>query len=509
MRAYTTITILLFGLQSFLYAQESSTQTKLDSIEQEVQKAFSLFQKSEYAKAIDIDTKILPYALETGNDVLAGRCYNLIGNCYYFINKDTLCFHYLFKAEKLFERAKDTFNLTLVYNDIGITYKDFDSLSQAKNYLNKALDIANASGYDVDKIYPLANIGDILIINEQEYAKGIEYCLNSLEILDNLNDDTKSIRAYLYESLSYAYFKLGDTKNYLKYFNLCEKTAQENKYFKVLKTLYKNQSDVHKEQNDYKSAYKFYVLYKSSNDSILKKREFEKAKQIEADNFIRENQEQLNLARRENNFKETTLKKSKTYNTIFAIFIVALLISLYVAYRKNKELKIAKERADELSKVKSNFYSEISHELRTPLFAVIELSTLLLKENVNKEHKEYLESLNFSGNHLLALINNVLEINKVESGKIKVEQIDFNLKILIVNIIDSLEYALRNSGNKIHLHYDDSIPEKLRGDSLKLTQILINLISNAIKFTTNGDIDITIKCVKNIQDKVLPLLSDY
>ena len=125
----------------------------------------------------------------------------------------------------------------------------------------------------------------------------------------------------------------------------------------------------------------------------------------------------------------------------------------------------------------------------------------MLRENDNIEHKEYLESLKFSGNHLMSLINNVLELNKVESGEMKLNEQNFSLKTLTINIIDSLEYALQNSNNQIHLNYDAELPETMVGDSLKLSQVLINLISNAIKFTHNGHINITIKKVDSDEDK--------
>ena len=227
-----------------------------------------------------------------------------------------------------------------------------------------------------------------------------------------------------------------------------------------------------------------------------------KNKKIEADSFILENKKQLALAKKEQEFQRAIISKGIIFTLLLAFISLSLFVSLYLIYIKNKKYKIAKVKAEQLSKVKSNFYSEISHELRTPLYAVIELSRLLLKENINRKHKEYLESLNFSGNHLLSLINNVLELNKVESGNLELQILNFKLKNLINSVAESLEYAMQDSHNTIHMVYDDTIPEYLNGDSLKLSQLFINLISNAIKFTNNGNIYVTTKLIDKTDSNV-------
>ena len=218
---------------------------------------------------------------------------------------------------------------------------------------------------------------------------------------------------------------------------------------------------------------------------------------------LKANQEKIELIENKRLVQEISLNKTKNYNFILVILSVLLLLATYLVFRKGKQFKMACDRAQELSKTKSKFYSEISHELRTPLYAVIELSNLLLQENPSLKQKEYLDSLKFSGNHLLALINNILELNKEESQKVQLDLVNFNLDQLINNVIDSLEFALQNRKNTIILNYDVALPKLLIGDSFKLSQVLINLISNAIKFTENGHIKINIKLEREKEDDVL------
>ncbi len=490
--------LFIFIIPFHLLAQ-SVSETLLDSMSKQADRAFKLFEQGKYGESITISNRVLQFAKTTNDSILMGRCYASLGNSHYYVSKDSLSFYYLFKAQAIFEKKKDTFNLVLAYNDLGVNYKDFDSIPQANVYFSKAINLARSGGYEDDLIYPLSNIADNKIYVEKKFEEGIEYSLEILKIINRIEayKDRKLV-PLLYLQLSYAYYKIDDFKNHQLYFDKCVATSKKNSHIEVLASLYKDQALLFKEDTRFEKAFELMQQYSIYNDSLYKIKEYEKAKQIEADNFIRENKEKVRLLEAEQEFKDATITKFRTYNTLLALFVIGLLISIYLIFKKNKQLKYAKKKAEELSKAKSNFYSEISHELRTPLYGVIELSKLLLKENVNSSHEEYLESLNFSASHLLSLINNVLELNKIESGKIKLEVLDFTLKTLINNIVDSLEFALRNSQNKIHIEFDDAIPIALKGDSLKLSQVFINLISNAIKFTHNGNIYVKAKLSEDL-----------
>src|SRR5690606_25751710 len=149
--------------------------------------------------------------------------------------------------------------------------------------------------------------------------------------------------------------------------------------------------------------------------------------------------------------------------------------------------------AEKASTARAEFLSTVSHELRTPLNAINGITHLLLEENPKKSQMNYLTSLKFSGNYLLTFINEILEINRIESSVIVPEQINFNLKLLLENIQNSLkEMALANN-NKYIIDIDQSIPNNLLGDPTKLSQIFINLINNALKFTKNGEVKVIAK----------------
>ena len=171
----------------------------------------------------------------------------------------------------------------------------------------------------------------------------------------------------------------------------------------------------------------------------------------------------------------------------------------YLLRAKNRQLIGEKNKAEAATRAKTQFLSTITHELRTPIYAVTGLTHLLLTGHPTKEQKEHLKSLKFSGEHLLALINNILDFNKLEVGKVVIQATPFSLKTRLQNIVSALSKSAQEKNNKLHLEVDENLPEKIIGDYVKLSQVIINLTGNAIRFTENGDVWIRI-VVKEISN---------
>lgn len=159
----------------------------------------------------------------------------------------------------------------------------------------------------------------------------------------------------------------------------------------------------------------------------------------------------------------------------------------------------AKELAEKSSKFKSDFLSIMSHEIRTPMNAVIGTTNLLISEEPKPEQLEYLNILKFSGENLLAIINDILDYNKIEAGKLELNQVKFNIHTLVQKIKQSFLAKAMEKRLALELYIDEAIPEFLTGDQMRLSQILNNLISNAVKFTEKGSI--TIKLEAGNSDK--------
>lgn len=161
-------------------------------------------------------------------------------------------------------------------------------------------------------------------------------------------------------------------------------------------------------------------------------------------------------------------------------------------------LIVARQKAEEAALSKQIFMSTMSHEIRTPLNEVIGITNLLLQGNPREDQMDFIKTLRFSGNHLLTLVNDVLDYNKMESGKIIFEQVQFNFNDFMDEIVRSYSFRSKAKHLEFVINQEKNVPAEVIGDQIRLNQILSNLLSNALKFTNQGGITIGIREIERV-----------
>ena len=185
-----------------------------------------------------------------------------------------------------------------------------------------------------------------------------------------------------------------------------------------------------------------------------------------------------------------------------ALWICMVLVGLYFSTLVTRMTK-ALQREEAANQAKRSFISSVSHELRTPLNAIIGMANLLHSTSLNREQGDMVRSLDNASHLMLALIEDVLDFSKIEAGKLLIEHVDFDLHALVHSTLDIFTYQASARGLGLSVQVDPAAPYALRGDPHHLRQVLVNLMSNAIKFTERGHIALRIACVSNVGRSVL------
>lgn len=195
------------------------------------------------------------------------------------------------------------------------------------------------------------------------------------------------------------------------------------------------------------------------------------------------------------------------FDTEEGVFVAATIRDVSYEKKIEKALIQAKESAEKAKRIaeeamrsKQQFLSNMSHEIRTPITAIIGFSKVVLKTDLSEKQKEYITAIKTSSDALLVLINDILDLAKVDAGKMTFDQLPFNLKSSISIMLHLFDIKFHEKGLKLVTQFDNNIPEMLLGDSVRLNQIMLNLLSNAIKFTPEGEINVNIQ-VKGEDDE--------
>jgi signal transduction histidine kinase len=301
--------------------------------------------------------------------------------------------------------------------------------------------------------------------------------------------------------LAYCEFELGMLKEALQHGLLAYQTFSNAKNnlggvesAALLTTIYKS-------MGDYSTALKFNMLRYEHQSQIERRQSI---RQLTFGEYTRE--QAVKNARREAEVKSQLKRHRYIRYALFAglavfTFLAILLYSLFRLKQKsarqleikNKEIEAARSRAEFSEAFKSRFLANMSHEIRTPLHGISGFTELLLETPINEKQQRWLSSIHYSTDRLRDVVNDILDISKLEAGEVNLRQIPFSLMKLVSDVRDSLHLKAERNGTQLKVEIDQDIPDALVGDPTRLYQILMNLVGNAVKFTENGIVTLSIK----------------
>ncbi|OXA92514.1 tetratricopeptide repeat-containing hybrid sensor histidine kinase/response regulator [Flavobacterium hercynium] len=493
--------LILISFTSFLYSQ---TRQNTDSVSYYNKLANSNLQDKKYNQAVLLTKKSIAFCLKNDeSEQLANQTFKL-GKIYYTQRNYEEALKNLHESVSLFDRVRPTATKALALHYIGVANTAKGDHKTAAIYYNKAKNLLKQ-----------LNIIDSAEVLNYQKALALKQNRNYSAAIRLFQEITrKPSEPFNLKTKTDSYYQLALIETHLKkndsakiYFDnalkLTEKTNDLIQKSKIVLAI----SIYYKENKNYDLAYSYLEEHYQLENYILKL----KNAKLDVDEFqkFKKNQSLNNTIKRES--EEKIQLKTYRYSKLVSILAIALIsilsllsLALYknniirnqnnlLLREKNKELILAKNKAEKASKARSEFLSTVSHELRTPLNAINGITHLLLEDGPKKKQLKYLESLKFSGNYLTTFINEILEINKIDSTKVEIEHISFNLKELLFNIQISLKELATANKNYFNLEADPSIPDNLIGDPTKISQIILNLINNALKFTQNGHVNVIAK----------------
>ncbi len=486
--------------------QKSAAHAALkDSLRAMVAKTDDYWFKGKYDKAISHSITNIKFAEKIGDSALAYYSRYVMAAVFMHLEDYKNAHDYAKIYTDYAEREKNAFIISRAYNLLGVLYTMEKKYDMALPYLEKALPLSIKQGDTVETSIIYYNLSEIYL-NKKDTKKANIYIEKAKKDLAAINHKAYEPDLYLLEGK--INLEENNPKTAAENLKLAITIFEKGNYSDVrLIESYKEYSNALYTSGDFKEAFLARKTFDSLSAIQFKKEKVMSIQNANAQFGVNQYKKQAKQAELE---KELIIEKAKRSTILLYFFIgAAIFLGVFIIflYRGNKRKKIltqtlkeknieylkAKEESEQLAKAKSKFFSTVSHELRTPLYGVIGLTSILLEDKTLKNHRTDLKSLKFSADYLLALINDVLHISKLESKTIEDIQIPFNLHELIKSITSSFQYVLIQNKNKLVLDISKEIPKTIIGNHVVLSQIIMNLLGNASKFTNNGEIRISAK----------------
>lgn len=487
-----------------LYSQ-TTQKTYKDSINELSAAALQAYETYDYNNSIGYALKMIKLASTKDDVEKLNKGYNMLGVTYEVL-EDTIRARQNY--EKALEYAKASQNDTLLWyahNNLGnIFSSNKETVNEGLRSYERAIEIASRTGNSASTITPVVNIAWTYLEN-YEFSQASPYLKKAWNL--SQEEDDKSLQSNLLTLYGMYHVGKKEYEESREHFRQAIELAEEDTLLLEASFAYDEFSKMLVETGQFEEAYSALEKHQEYREKLFQKEKNHQREAVYGRFETEEYKKDLAAAQREQQYKDEVIAKTRQITVGMIFSLIGLFLFLIFLFRnnrirkkligelrdKNDELTAAKEEAERLSLMKTRFFSTVSHELRTPLYGVVGLTSLLLEDSESDKQKDDLKSLKFSADYLLALINDVLQMNKMESNLVHLENSSFNIKELLNGIVQSFKTTRNYNKNTIHLEIDEEIPGNLIGDSMRLSQVMMNLVGNAVKFTENGKVWIKAK----------------
>jgi signal transduction histidine kinase/ActR/RegA family two-component response regulator len=534
------------SLRTVIHSDTASDMTRLRTYE----KLFNHLLHIDLEEAREICKEAIDLAKAVDNFVFESVMTTSIGITYYYQGEFEITAKYWLKALAISEKAKDSSRIMQIYTNLGSLYDNMEEYDKSMEFNLKSYQMKLKAGDRESIAITELNIGKtfhkmgqydsarryhkraIDVFEDYSNRKGLATAYNNLGSVNMATKDYKNaldsyekanefkdqLRVYdqavLLMNMGALFFEhLNEAEQGKAYLELSLDLANKHNLLRVRQNVYEVYYYNYYLQGDYKNAYEYQEKYIMSRDSLFTIEKDAEIKRLQTVyDFEKKEQENLALSQEMEIRELENFRKTRTNQALMVIIFLGLIVLVIIlvllskvnkAKRKadsaqaelektNKYLKKAKTEVERSLEFKNQFLANMSHEVRTPLNVIIGFNSNLKRKVDDPKLKQYIEAIETSSYSLLNLLNDVLDMSKIEAGKVILHPVNTNLKLLIAEIHTMFNLGAKDKNIEFEYHYQDSLPEYFHLDQVLLRQVIVNIVGNAIKFTHHGKVRIDV-----------------
>ena len=475
------------------------------------------YDQGDWEKALDHFSRALMLYEESGNKRGRASILGALGSLHEYQHDLDKAAEYYAQSIEIYSKLGDRLGLASILNRMGSVNTGKGDYESAYEYYKQSLALHQEMDVESGIAYCYNSMG---LISEcrGDFEGALEYTRKGLKIGKEIN--FISLQAGSLGRIGSIHFSQGDYNTAIMYSNQALEMAMEYGIVEHIMNASEILYQSYKAQGKYDLALEMHELYTGMQDSILSeenqraiiRQEYKFAYQKEAlaDSIASVEREYMIQMEHQAEMR----RESMARNIYLGIGVLILLVAGGLMSRNrfirkaNARLEKEKDRAEKSEQVKQQFLANMSHEIRTPMNAVLGMTNLALDTELDEKQKSYLQAIKKSSLNLLVIINDILDLSKLEAGKMDIEKIPFRLSEIVKQVYDTLRFKAEEKGLVFETEFAEQVPDVLIGDPLRLNQVLLNLVGNAIKFTDNGRVGISVSVSEGTLSRIVFKVSD-